>query len=212
MRIHLLIDWENRPPTAAEIERVRGARFRLWIAHGPQQGMFSAEHVNAWQPLGKQVRFVRSAKAGKNALDLHIAFCVGEASANDRHRELKSCFIIVSHDKGFDSLMGYLDSRDIRVRRADSLTEALSIAVQIAGEEKAAEPAKSEVKDDTKRVIENLRATDANKRPTTMKRLSNHIATFLAIKPTDPDVARVLGELTRAKLLKQNGTKPEYNL
>lgn len=68
------------------------------------------------------------------------------------------------------------------------------------------------MKDDTKRVIDNLRATDAKKRPTTMKRLSNHIATLLAIKPTDPDVARVLGELTRARLLKPNGTKPDYNL
>lgn len=212
MRIHLLVDWENRQPAAAELAQVRGARYRLWILHGPQQGSFSAEQVAAWQPLGKQVRFVRSAKAGKNALDLHIAFCMGEASANDRHKESAGCYIIVSHDKGFDALFGYLESIGVRARRAGSLTEALGIATEFAEEAKPADPVKPQMTANALRVVENLRASETSHRPTTVRRLTNHIATLLGMKSADSGVAQVLEELKRVNVIRVNGTKPAYQL
>jgi hypothetical protein len=131
MPIHLLIDWENERPTGAELELVRGSRFRLWILHGPQQNSFTAEQVSAWQPLGKQVRFVQSIKSGKNALDMHIAYCIGVASEHDRQQEAQGCYVVVSRDKGFDALFGYLGSRDIRAGRAESLTGALLLAAKL---------------------------------------------------------------------------------
>ena len=212
MRIHLLIDWENRQPTAEELEQVRGTRYRLWILHGPQQGAFPAEQVKAWQPLGNQVRFVQSAKAGKNALDLHVAFCIGEASTNDRHKEMTGCYIIVSLDKGFDALFGYLESRGIFAKRAASLTEAMGIAAEFAKEAKPVIAAKPLLTANAQRVVDNLRASGATKRPATMKRLSNHIASVLAVEATDTNVAQVLEELKRVKVLKEDGTKPAYIL
>ena len=209
--IHLLIDWENKRPTGPELDQVRGARYRLWILHGPQQNSFSSEQAKAWTPLGKQVRFVQSAKAGKNALDLHIAFSVGEASEQDRANGRAGCYVIVSGDKGFDALFGYLTGKGIKVGRAESLPEALQLAAELtAGMEASASP-KSDVSANAERVIEDLRA-HPRIQPTTVKRLQNHVASLLGKKPADAEVARVLEELKKLKVLVINGTKPAYHI
>lgn len=131
--IHLFLDLENVQPSADELKRVRGAHYRLWILHGPHQKHFTADRVSAWQPLGEQVRFVQSVKAGKNALDLHIAFSIGQASEADRRAGAEGHYIVVSRDKDFDALCGYTESVNIRIRRLDTLAEALALARNLIG-------------------------------------------------------------------------------
>jgi hypothetical protein len=217
MRIHLLIDWENERPTGAELELVRGSRFRLWILHGPQQKSFTAEQVSAWQPLGKQVRFVQSAKSGKNALDLHIAYCIGVASEHDRGQENPGCYVIVSKDKGFDALFGYLQNRDLRVARAESLTEAMKLASKLMeGVEVKALPVpasapKPRTSENAARVVEDLRVHPKN-RPTTSKRLNNHVKHLLGNEGSPGEVSRVTEELKALKVIVLNGTKLDYHL
>lgn len=209
--VHLLIDWENKRPTGPELEQVRGSRFRLWILHGPQQNSSSFEQAKAWTPLGKQVHFVQSAKAGKNALDLHIAFSVGEASEHDRATGKVGCYVIISGDKGFDALFGYLTERGIKVGRAESLPEALQLAAELtAGMETAALP-KPGVSASAERVIDGLRA-HPDKQPKTAKGLQNHVASLLGKKSPDAEVARVLDELKKLKVVVINGTNPAYCL
>jgi hypothetical protein len=209
---HLLIDWENKQPTGAELEQVRGSRFRLWILHGPQQKSFPSEQAKAWQPLGKQVRFVQSMKSGKNALDLHIAFCIGEASEQDRAKGAEACYIIISGDKDFDALFGYLSEKGIKAARAPSLPEALEVAAELtAGEEAKAAPPKPIASPNAQRVIEDLRAHPRNQ-PTTIKRLQNHVASLLGKQSADAEVDRVLEELKKLKALVLNGTKPTYSV
>ena len=68
---HLLVDLENLIPTAEEIALVRAEQYRLWIFRGPDQNKYGAELVEAWQPLGERVKFVKCTRKGKNALDFH---------------------------------------------------------------------------------------------------------------------------------------------
>jgi hypothetical protein len=105
---YLLVDFENLQPPAQDIALVRGAQFRLWVFHGPKQKKFSAEMVVAWQPLGSQVKFVQSSKEGKNALDFHIAFCLGQAQKEDAAEGRKARYVVVSGDGGFDPLFEYM--------------------------------------------------------------------------------------------------------
>src|SRR5688572_10102613 len=102
MLIHLFVDWENKTPTGAERAQVRGSEYRLWILHGPHQKTFAAELFKAVLPLGEQVRVVQGIKTGRNAMDLHIAFYVGEAREHDRNAGVQGCYVIVSGDKDFD--------------------------------------------------------------------------------------------------------------
>ena len=57
---------------------------------------------------------------GKNALDFHIAYYMGEYLT----RSPGSPCIILSKDKGFDPLVKHLLGRGFAVRRANSLREA----------------------------------------------------------------------------------------
>ena len=67
---HILVDFENVQPSAADIALVRGDDLRLAIFRGPGQMKYSADVAEAWQPLGARVSFVHCAKAGRNAVDM----------------------------------------------------------------------------------------------------------------------------------------------
>jgi hypothetical protein len=125
---YLLVDFENLQPPAQDIARVRGDDYRLWVFHGPHQNKFAAEIVVAWQPLGDRVRFVQSAKSGKNALDFHIAFCLGQAQQKNASESRPARYIVVSKDSGFDSLFDYMKTLRCAVGKAHSIPEALALA------------------------------------------------------------------------------------
>jgi hypothetical protein len=222
--IHLFLDLENVQPTAAELELIRGRHFRLWVLHGPHQKDFTADRVCAWQPLGTQVQFVQSKKSGKNALDLHIAFCVGEASELDRKRGAAACYVIVSRDKDFDAMFGYLIDRKLRVGRADSLPAALKLASELIGKSlpdakpKSAPKPKSMAKvqsaslsEYAARVLKDLR-DHPRTRPRTEKKLHNHIASFLGHEIEGQALTRLVSELKAQAGVKIEGTKVTYNL
>lgn len=123
--VHLLVDFENVKPSAAEFARIRGDHFRLWIFRGPHQNKFDADMVEAWQPLGSSVKFIQCAKAGKNALDFHIAFCLGAAHCEDLAARRAASYVIVSKDGGFDALFEYARSEGCQVSKAPTLGAAL---------------------------------------------------------------------------------------
>jgi hypothetical protein len=130
-RIHLLLDLENVQPTPAELELVRGSYFRLWVIHGPQRVHITPEREKAWEPLGSQVRFVQSTKVSRNSLDLHIALCIGEAAERDRLDDVSGRYVIISRDKGFDAMFGYLDEQGTSVIRVQSLTAAICMVTML---------------------------------------------------------------------------------
>jgi hypothetical protein len=129
---YLLVDFENVQPTAADVALVRGDHYRFWVFRGPHQNKFDAAMVEAWQPLGDKVRFVRSSKAGKNALDFHIAFCMGglvqEHAAAGLATGANPRFIVISNDGGFDALFDLVRTLGFTAAKAASIPEALGIA------------------------------------------------------------------------------------
>jgi uncharacterized protein (DUF2267 family) len=138
---HLFLDFENVKPSPADIAQVRGDHIRLWVVRGPHQNKFDATLAEAWQPLGDRVQFVRSFKAGKNAVDFHVAFCLGRAHRNDELQGQKALYIIVSRDKDFDVLFGYLGSLGSPLHRANTIPEALKLAASLGGQSAAKLPA-----------------------------------------------------------------------
>lgn len=53
------------------------------------------------QQLGADAQYIKIGGSGKNALDFHLAFYIGELSARDP----EAYFNIVSKDTGFDPLV-----------------------------------------------------------------------------------------------------------
>jgi hypothetical protein len=127
--VHLLVDFENLKPLPRDVALIRSEEYRLWVFHGPHQNRFDAALVKAWQPLGGRVDFVQSSKHGKNALDFHIAYKLGELFANERAVGLRASYIVVSGDGGFEPLFEYMRTQGCAVTLVGSIPEALAIKV-----------------------------------------------------------------------------------
>lgn len=123
---HILVDFENVQPTAADIGLVRGDGLRLAIFRGPGQKKYSADVAEAWQPLGGNVTFVHCAKVGRNAVDMHIAFHLGELVAASRGGAGgRARFVIVSKDTDFDPLLLYIRAQGFEASRVATIKAAL---------------------------------------------------------------------------------------
>jgi hypothetical protein len=114
----LLVDYENigKIDLAAIPDGVRVPFF-----FGASQRTVPTEFLKAALKLGERFVPIDIEGQGKNALDFHIAFYLGEylAGAPD------TACVILSKDKGFDPLVRHLTGRGFAVRRANSMAEAL---------------------------------------------------------------------------------------
>lgn len=131
---YILVDFENVQPGAADIALVRGEHLRLWIFRGPSQKKYSADVAEAWQPLGASVQFIRCEKAGRNALDMHLAFQLGRLVGEHQHAENRPLpsarFVVVSKDTDYDPLLHYLRSLGCEAIRSPSIKAALGGAAE----------------------------------------------------------------------------------
>jgi len=127
---YILIDFENVKPTAADLKLIRGAGYRVLLFHGPHQNKFDADIVKVLQPLGIQVEFIQCERAGKNALDFHIAFHLGglveESKTAASPSKDKSRFVIVSKDGGFDVLLDHVETLGYGAMRVETVRQALA--------------------------------------------------------------------------------------
>src|SRR5215472_6395891 len=114
----LLVDYENigRIDLAAIPDGVRVPFF-----FGASQRTVPTEFLKAALRLGERFVPIDIEGQGKNALDFHIAFYLGEYLA---HSPRTGC-VILSKDKGFDPLVRHLARRGFSVRRANTMAEAL---------------------------------------------------------------------------------------
>lgn len=131
---YILIDFENVKPSAAELKLIRGSDYRVRLFHGPHQNKIDTDIAKALQPLGIQVEFIQCERAGKNALDFHIAFYLGcmlqgSGSAAMPPRVMSpgksASFFIVSKDSGFDVLLDHIRTLGYSAARVESVHAAL---------------------------------------------------------------------------------------
>ena len=117
----LLVDYENigKIDLGAIPDGVRVPFF-----FGASQRTVPTDFLKAALRLGERFVPIDIEGQGKNALDFHIAFYLGEYLARS---PATSC-VILSKDKGFDPLVRHLTRRGFAVRRANTMAEALGAA------------------------------------------------------------------------------------
>jgi hypothetical protein len=117
--IVLLVDYENvgRVDLSAIPSGVRVPFF-----FGASQKTVPTDFLKAALKLGERFVPIDIEGQGKNALDFHIAFYLGEYL----EKSPTSACIVLSKDKGFDPLIKHLVGRGFAVRRTATLTEAFS--------------------------------------------------------------------------------------
>lgn len=80
---------------------------------GALQNRLPFDFANTMQGLGERARYVKIGGVGRNALDFHLAFYLGDLVREDPG----GVFRIVSKDSGFDPLIEHLQARGLDVER-----------------------------------------------------------------------------------------------
>ena len=109
--IHILIDYESIQPRHLESWADEDTHVTVFV--GAHQNRLPFDLVAAMQALGARGRYIKLRQTGKNLLDFHLAFHLGELAV----RNPEATYRIVSKDGGFDALIEDLQARGLDVER-----------------------------------------------------------------------------------------------
>lgn len=191
---YILIDFENvQPETLTALEQ---DRFKVYVFVGSNQSKIPVETAISLQRMGTNAQYIRMSGSGKNALDFHISFYIGQLAAQDP----TAYFHVVSKDAGFDPLIQHLRSRKILSARSASVDEIPLIKSSAA----------KSTQDRTRLFIEHIQQPKATK-PRTIKTLTNAIKTFFNNQPTETEIADIVSEMQNAGFIFVTDLKVSYH-
>ena len=192
---YVLIDFENVQPSNLEV--LKRHPFKVLVFVGSNQAKVPFELASAMQELGDAGQYVKIAGTGKNALDFHIAYYIGELAA----KEPEAFFHIISKDSGFDPLIKHLKSKKVRVLRERDLAEipVLRISSATSSDEKIAA------------TVKNL-AGRGHSRPRKVKTLSNTINSLFTENLDERQLAALVKELEQRNYIIVSDGNVSYKL
>jgi hypothetical protein len=192
-RSFVLIDFENVQP--ANVPLLRGVDCKVMVFLGANQTRLPTHLVCELQSLGPNATYVRIDGSGRNALDFHIAFYLGELAAQHPDAE----FHIISNDTGFDPLIRHMKSRKLDCQRLASLADIPGLKSK---ELRSAS-------DPVQKVTRNW-SKCGGARPRTVRTLRSMIKALLGSQTTDEAVGDVVAELQTRAVLKLAEGKVHY--
>ena len=181
---YVLIDYENVQPKNLAMILDGGSEldFQVLVFVGANQSKIPIELAKPMQRLGDKAEYVTISGSGKNALDFHIAYYLGELA----ERDANGYFHVISKDTGFDQLIKHLTSKKLHAaRHADiALIPLLSSVDDKSQDEQVAA------------VVKNLKVR-GNSRPRKMKTLTNTIKSLFGNQLDAKGVSGLIGELRK---------------
>lgn len=118
VRNYVLVDYENVQPSAESLGALNDEWFVVFVFVGNSQNRLSYDFVEAFQRL-QGGEYIKISGNGKNALDFHIAYYLGELAV----KEPKAYYHVVSQDTGYEPLLTHLRGKAIRVNRVAAIEE-----------------------------------------------------------------------------------------
>jgi hypothetical protein len=213
---YVLVDFENVQPDS--LAALAGGAFRIKVFVGASQarGRISFELSHSMQMLGANAEYVKIARSGPNAVDMHIAYFIGRLI----EKEPNAFIYIVSRDTDFDPLVEYLQGSGVSAKRAKTIAEIVRLMPKPKAPAQAPKPARSHVppprrahSDKLAPIIKQLHSLSG--KPATRKKLSQTIANYFRQHGgplADSAIEQLIEDLIRMKYITQSGTKVSYNL
>jgi hypothetical protein len=214
---YVLVDFENVQPASLAALATGQYRVKVFVGASQAKGRISFELVHSMQALGANAEYVKIARTGKNAVDMHIAYYVGRLL----EKEPNAVVHIISKDTDFDPLIEYLHAKGSTCKRVKSIAE---IPKHVAA--RAAIHASKNVKhtphvptprrphaEKLAPIIKHLHSLSG--KPATSKKLAQTIATFFKQhggELPEKTVTLLIDELVRLKYVSQTGGKVSYHL
>jgi hypothetical protein len=212
---YVLVDFENVQPDSLEALSSGAFRVKVFVGANQAKGRVSFEFSESMQKLGSHAEYVRIARSGPNAVDMHIAYYVGRLLEKEPHAAL----FIISRDTDFDPLVEYLLARGISCRRVKSINELIKLVPRAPVAPKSASraappsPAKKAQSDRLAPIIKHLHSLRG--KPSTRKTLVTTIGAYFKQHGgalADKVVEQLIDELIRLKYVSQAGPKVAYHL
>lgn len=208
----LLVDYENIG--RLDLSSIP-AGVRVPFFFGASQKTVPTEFLKAALKLGERFVPIDIEGHGKNALDFHIAYYLGETLAQ---QPATRC-VILSKDKGFDPLVRHLVGRGFAVRRVATLAETFAMAQASPKAAAVKAPAVSRTPARTAarsratptvtplaRALKRLGGMAAEKRPHKRRRLVADLHSHFAKQLSEAEVNAVVDEMLAAgQLSEKNG-------
>ncbi len=192
----VFVDFENVPDV--DLGLVEGKPVHVTLLIGKNQKKLDLALVRKIHRLASQVELVEVGASGHNALDLTLAFYLGQSF----HQWPTAEFHIVSKDQDFEPMISHLTHRGLKVARCDAfhllpfLPQSKPTApARSAASAKAASANKKPVVDKQTKVIARLKNPAAPNRPSTEKALRAHIETALGKESSPVMVEEVFAKL-----------------
>ena len=170
---------------------------KIYIFVGRQQKKIPFELVTSAQKRGGAIEWIQISGQGRNALDFHIAYYLGELNQTTS-KEVR--FTVLSKDTGYDPLIQHLSAFGRQCKRINSLKEITNFT-------------KEELEDpNTEAVIQNLKKIQKAKRPRTRNTLSKHVSHVLRGKLSPEDAAGIIDNLFVMGRVSERNGRLIYNL
>lgn len=187
----VFVDFENVP--AVNLDLPAEAAVKVVLLIGEKQKKLELGLVRQIHQHAARVQLIEVGAAGRNALDLTLAYHLGQTAA--QHPEAK--YHIVSKDKDFDPLIAHLRADRRQIFRYDEFS-ALPFLTTPASAAPRAKPAKNDERLD--KLVE-LLGNAHIPRPARQKRLRSFINTTFGEKLTDAKIDEILASLTERGLV-----------
>ena len=192
---YVLIDFENVQPRNLEI--LSSHPFVVFLFVGASQAKIPYDLAAAMQQLGENGQYVKIGGNGKNALDFHLAYYVGELVA----KYPGACFHVISKDTGFDPLIKHLKGRRIRIQREKDLAEipVLRMSSASSNDEKISA------------IVKNLSGRGQS-RPRKVKTLANTINSLFTKNLEEQELMLLVNELQKRSYIVVSDGNVTYQL
>lgn len=192
---YVLLDFENVQPGNLELLKLH--RFKVVVFVGANQVKVPFDLAAAMQALGAAAQYIKISATGKNALDFHVAYYLGELAAKDP----AAYFHIISRDTGFDTLISHLKARGVKVQRERDLAEIPVVRMSTANSADEMVAA----------IIKNL-VGRGQSRPRKVQTLSNTINSLFTEKLSEQKLSSIVKDLEHRNYIKVSNGNVSYQL
>ena len=192
---YVLIDYENVQPP--DLALLKDGPFKVKVFLGANQAKIPITLAAALQQLGANAEYILLASSGSNALDFHIAYYIGNLSA----QEPSAFFHVVSKDTGFDPLIAHLRTKGMLAQRSTSISSMPCFRPPL--------PAAIDAQVDT--VVAHLARLKAAK-PRAHKTLLSTLHALFKKELSGPQLNALFAALCKRGIVKLDGTKVSYDL
>ncbi len=199
----ILVDYENVRPTDFDPERQQDTHILVFL--GATQSKIPADLVMALQAFGTSARYIQCAANGKNALDFHIAFYLGDIAP----RHPGDQFHVISADTGFDPLLKHMRTAyNVKVQRHATLPEIPRSAKTVPAKKGTTKASATPSMEEVRKAL----AAAGNARPRKVNTLRNWINTRFNGRMSERELDTTVANLRSRKLIAVDGEKVSYRL